>query len=54
MKLTEAMEEISNVLLARTQKELEMGVIEGKGERSIIGLLSMCSISAIYLHAPLT
>jgi hypothetical protein len=39
-KLRVAMEEISNVLLARTQKELEMGVVGGKEERSIIGLLS--------------
>ncbi|KAF8554668.1 cytochrome P450 [Imleria badia] len=38
-KLRVAMEEISNVLLARTQKELEMGVVGGKEERSIIGLL---------------
>ena len=39
-KLNVAMEEISNVLLTRTQKELEMGVVKGKEERSIIGLLS--------------
>ena len=39
-KLTVAMDEISNVLLARTRKELEVGVIGGKEERSIIGLLS--------------
>ncbi|KAG8214369.1 cytochrome P450 [Butyriboletus roseoflavus] len=38
-KLNVAMEEISNVLLSRTQKELEMGVVGGKEERSIIGLL---------------
>ncbi|KAF8125506.1 cytochrome P450 [Boletus edulis] len=38
-KLNVAMEEISNVLLAQTKKELEMGVVEGEGERSIIGLL---------------
>ena len=34
------MEEISNVLLARTQKELDMGVFGDNEERSIIGLLS--------------
>jgi hypothetical protein len=39
-KLSAAMEEISNVLLARTQKELEIGVVGGKEEKSIIGLLS--------------
>ena len=39
-KLNAAMEEISNVLLARTQKELEIGVVGGKEEKSIIGLLS--------------
>ena len=39
-KLNAAMEDISNVLLTKTQKELEMGVIGGKEERSIIGLLS--------------
>ena len=33
------MEEISNVLIARTEKELEMGVV-GEEEKSIIGLLS--------------
>ncbi|KAI9456888.1 cytochrome P450 [Boletus coccyginus] len=38
-KLNIAMEEISNQLIARTEKELEMGVIGGKEERSIIGLL---------------
>ncbi|KAH0839400.1 cytochrome P450 [Lanmaoa asiatica] len=38
-KLNAAMEEISNVLLGRTQKELEIGVVGGKEERSIIGLL---------------
>ena len=40
-KLTLAMEEISNALLARTQKELEIGVAGGAEEKSIIGLLSM-------------
>ena len=40
-ELSVAMEEISNVLLAKTQKELEMGVVGGKEERSIIGLLSL-------------
>ena len=39
-KLTDALEEISNVLFSRTQQELEMGVVGGKEERSIIGLLS--------------
>jgi len=39
-KLNIAMEEISNELIARTQREMEMGVIGGKEERSIIGLLS--------------
>ena len=39
-KLNDAMDEISSVLLARTQKELEMGVVGGKEEKSIIGLLS--------------
>lgn len=34
------MEEIANVLLARTKKEIEMGVVGGKEEKSIIGLLS--------------
>jgi hypothetical protein len=48
-KLNVAMEEISNELLARTQKELEMGVVGGKEDKSIIGLLSMLSIS----HDPL-
>ncbi|KAF8123206.1 cytochrome P450 [Boletus edulis] len=38
-KLNVAMEEISNVLLAQTKKELEMSVVEDKGERSMIGLL---------------
>ncbi|KAI9570092.1 cytochrome P450 [Boletus coccyginus] len=38
-KLNIAVEEISNQLIARTEKELEMGVIGGKEERSIIGLL---------------
>ena len=38
-KLNNAMEEISNVLIARTEKELEMGVV-GEEEKSIIGLLS--------------
>ena len=39
-KLCAAIEEISNVLLARTQKELEIGAVGGKEEKSIIGLLS--------------
>ena len=39
-KLNITMEEISKVLLARTQKELDMGMIGGKEERSIIGSLS--------------
>ena len=39
-KLSAVMEEISNVLLARTQKELEIGVVGGKEEKSLIGLLS--------------
>ncbi|KAI9572414.1 cytochrome P450 [Boletus coccyginus] len=38
-KLNIAMDEISNELIARTQKELEVGVIGGKEERSVIGLL---------------
>ena len=38
-KLNNAMEEISNILIARTEKELEMGVV-GEEEKSIIGLLS--------------
>ncbi|KAI9456893.1 cytochrome P450 [Boletus coccyginus] len=38
-KLNIATEEISNELIARTQKELEMGVIEDQEEKSIIGLL---------------
>ena len=51
VKLNEAIQEISNVLLARTQKELEMGAIEGKEENSIIGLLSTCSIPSVhYMH----
>ena len=41
-KLNIAMEEISDVLLARTLQELEMGVVGGKEEKSIIGLLSAC------------
>ena len=39
-KLNHAMEEISNVLLARTKEELDMGVVGDKEEKSIIGLLS--------------
>ena len=39
-KLNVAMEEISNELLARTRKELEIGVVGGKEERSVIGMLS--------------
>ena len=39
-KLNDAMEEISNVLLARTKEELDMGVVGDKEEKSIIGLLS--------------
>lgn len=39
-KLNVAVEEISDVLLARMQKELEMGVVGSREERSIIGLLS--------------
>ena len=46
-KLNIAMEEISNELIARTQKEMEMGVIGGKEERSIIGLLSTWSIQNV-------
>ncbi|KAI9464900.1 cytochrome P450 [Boletus coccyginus] len=38
-KLNTVMEEISNQLIAQTQKEMKMGVIGGKEERSIIGLL---------------
>ncbi|KAH0826753.1 cytochrome P450 [Lanmaoa asiatica] len=38
-KLNVAMEKISSVLLARTQRELEFGVKEGEEERSVIGLL---------------
>ena len=41
-KLNIAMEEISDALLARTLQELEMGVVGGKEEKSIIGLLSTC------------
>ena len=52
-KLNVAMEEISNVLLSRTQKEMEMGVVGGKEERSIIGLLSTWSIPNGGLDAPL-
>ncbi|KAG8214366.1 cytochrome P450 [Butyriboletus roseoflavus] len=52
-KLSVAMEEISNVLLSRTQKELEIGVVGDKEERSIIGLLSKWSISNVPLDAPL-
>ena len=43
-KLNSAMEEISNVLLARTKKELDMGVV-GEEEKSVIGLLSTPSVS---------
>jgi hypothetical protein len=39
-KLSAVMEEISNLLLARAQKELEIGVVGGKEEKSLIGLLS--------------
>ena len=52
-KLTDALEEISNVLLSRTQKELEMGVVGGKEERSVIGLLSTSSILNVRLDTPL-
>ncbi|KAH0826178.1 cytochrome P450 [Lanmaoa asiatica] len=52
-KLNVAMEEISNVLLIRTEKELEMGVVGGKEEKSIIGLLSAWSIPNFPLHASL-
>ncbi|KAH0839444.1 cytochrome P450 [Lanmaoa asiatica] len=38
-KLNSAMEEISNVLLARTKKELDMTVAGDKQEKSVIGLL---------------
>ena len=48
-KLNVAMEEISNVLLSRTRKEMEMGVVGGREERSIIGLLSTWCVSNISL-----
>ncbi|KAG9309786.1 cytochrome P450 [Chiua virens] len=38
-KLNDAMEDISNVLLARTKKELEIGGVGEHAEKSIIGLL---------------
>ncbi|KAF8119553.1 cytochrome P450 [Boletus edulis] len=38
-KLNVAMGEISTTLLAKTQKEVEAGVVGGKEEKSIIGLL---------------
>ncbi|KAG6375286.1 cytochrome P450 [Boletus reticuloceps] len=38
-KLNVAMGEILTALLAKTQKEMEVGVVGGKEERSIIGLL---------------
>ena len=44
-KLNTAMEEISNTLLARTKQELDMGVVDGKEEKSVIGLLSTSSFS---------
>ena len=53
-KLSAVMEEISNVLLDRTQKELEIGVVGGKEEKSLIGLLSNRSISRDSLHVALT
>ncbi|KAF8548044.1 cytochrome P450, partial [Imleria badia] len=39
-KLNRAMEEISNILLARTKQELDLGVVGDKEEKSVIGLLS--------------
>lgn len=39
-ELTIAMEEIANVLLDKTRKEMDIGVTGGKGDRSVIGLLS--------------
>jgi hypothetical protein len=53
-KLNVAIEESLNELLARTQKELAMGAVGGKEEKSIIGLLSMRSISHDPLHVALT
>lgn len=41
MQLNSAMEEISNVLLTRTRKELDMGAPSEQEEKSVIGLLSM-------------
>ncbi|KAF8548313.1 cytochrome P450 [Imleria badia] len=38
-KLNRAMEEISNTLLARTKKELDLGAVGDKEEKSVIGLL---------------
>lgn len=43
-KLGDTIEDISNVLLARTRKEMEMGAAKGKEEKSIIGLLSTSRI----------
>jgi hypothetical protein len=43
-KLTDAMEEILNVLLARMKKDLDMDSV-GEKEKSVIGLLSMFSVS---------
>ncbi|KAF8548514.1 cytochrome P450 [Imleria badia] len=48
-ELSVAMEEISNVLLARTVRELDMGVVGGKEERSIIGLLRANGDSEFHL-----
>jgi hypothetical protein len=43
-KLNGAMEEILNVLLARTKKDLDLDSVSEK-EKSVIGLLSMFSVS---------
>ncbi|KAI9464898.1 cytochrome P450 [Boletus coccyginus] len=48
-KLNTAMDEISNELIAQTQKELEMGVIGGKEEKSVIGLLRGSNDSEFHL-----
>ncbi|KAF8436030.1 cytochrome P450 [Boletus edulis BED1] len=38
-KLNDAMEEISNVLLARTKQDMDAGIVSDKEEKSVIGLL---------------
>jgi len=39
-EMQEIMKDISNTLLARTKSEKEKGVLDGKEEKSIIGVLS--------------